>query len=46
MFIGLIFDGSLSCFVLLCSALSMMLPSSHNFIHFSNALKCSLAFDF
>ena len=45
MFIGLIFDGNLSCFVLLGSALPMILPSSHNFIHFSNALKCSLPFD-
>ena len=44
MFIGLTFDGNLSCFVLLCSALPMILPSSHNFIHFSNALKCSPPF--
>ena len=45
MFIGLIFDGNLSCFVLLCSALSMLFPPSHDFIHFSNTLKYSLAFD-
>ena len=46
MSIGLIFEGNLSCFALLRSALPMILPSSHNFIHFPNALKCFLLLTF
>ena len=46
MIIGLVFDGSLPFFfVLLSSNNPLILPSSHNFIHFSSSLKCSLAFD-
>ena len=45
MFIGLVYDDSLHFFVLVSSNNPLMLPTSHNFIHFSSALKCSLAFD-
>ena len=46
MFIGVIFDGNLSCIFLLCFNNSLILPSSHNFICLSSTLKCYFTFDF